>query len=140
MWKDPRLCYTLGYWWPLVDSETTRVLLIERDPEAVRRSFRRVGYNDSLARNEALTRVRHHQQQARKEVARLGIPHLQIRFEDYLSSPGTVASRLGDFFGLELTVDDLTVRPSLDHSTARGHLGTVALRAARRVTRVLSRG
>src|SRR5262249_15821969 len=31
IWKDPRLCYTLGYWWPMMNPETTGVLFQTRN-------------------------------------------------------------------------------------------------------------
>ena len=42
LWKDPRLCYTLAYWWPLLDHETTRVLLVTRNNKEIIQSFNRI--------------------------------------------------------------------------------------------------
>ena len=44
IWKDPRLCYTLGYWWQFMNPETTAVLLLRRKVEHVFQSFLRMGW------------------------------------------------------------------------------------------------
>jgi hypothetical protein len=44
MWKDPRFCYTLAYWWPLLNPDTTKVLLVTRRTQDIWRSFVRTGW------------------------------------------------------------------------------------------------
>ena len=122
VWKDPRLCYTLPVWWKLLDPETTCVLLVERDPEQVYRSFRRKGWCSGGERRQVIERALHHTQTARDTVLRLEIPHLILSYGDTLREPGRTAERIGAVCGLQLTATQLNVRPELDHSRGRSRL------------------
>lgn len=142
MWKDPRLCYTIGYWWPLVDQDTTVVLVVRRDVEAVYRSFRRQEWcgPGAEARDGVRQLIADHIQSALESVERLNIPHLVVEYEQYLITPDAVAKRIGEHCGLPLDGRDLNVRRELDHSTWRGRLGTWArLIASRLPTKHLRR-
>lgn len=144
MWKDPRLCYTLGYWWKLMKPEETGVVLIRRDPEDVFRSFRRMGWSDSDADREQVTRrIIEHQQAARRTVEALKIPHINLDYAEFKGAPEEVARRFSEFFELELTAEDLNFRPELDHSTAggrlTGHLRNLLKRLPRRPVRAVER-
>lgn len=132
MWKDPRLCYTLGYWWPLVRQDSTVVLVVRRDVEAVYRSFRRLEWCASgpEAHEEVRRRIRHHVDTALATVKRLQIPHLVVEYEEYLITPEAVAQRIGDHCGLDLSGRDLNVRRELNHASARGRVGTWVRRLA----------
>src|SRR5918999_879126 len=44
VWKDPRLCFTLPYWWRLMDAARTVVVLVRRDPIDIYWSFQRMGW------------------------------------------------------------------------------------------------
>jgi hypothetical protein len=116
-WKDPRLTYTIGYWWPLLDPADTTVVLMWRDPAAVVNSFRRM---DWPVQPDLAARVREHFDVARDALVAVGAPHLVVDYEDYLTRPAEMAAVLGRHVGLDLGVDDLNVRTELDHSRRRG--------------------
>ena len=132
LWKDPRLCFTLRYWWPLLDAATTRVLVTSRDPEAVYRSFVRLQWRDrsSEAKQDVLARIAAQQRAILETVAELGIPHLVVAYEDFLAQPVEMARRLSAFTGVALAAADLGVTPELNRSTTRGRLATVIDHAA----------
>ena len=124
MWKDPRLCYTIGYWWRLVPRDSTVVLIVRRDLEAVYHSFRRLGWCEPgpAGREAVFRRVGDHARHAIQTVQDLGAPHLVVEYEEYLITPQAVGQRIGALCGVELQADDLNVRRELDHSTPRGRL------------------
>lgn len=135
LWKDPRLCYTLGFWWPLLPAETTRVLLTRRDPEAIWRSFVRLHWREPTAeaRADVLERIEAHLRAATATIARLGIPHLELSYEDFAADPSAMARRLSDFLDLPLAPEDFGFSKKLDHSRLRGRIGTLVERAYERL-------
>lgn len=124
VWKDPRLTLTLGYWWKLMDPETTGVVFAARDEGDIFNSFLRMGWyqNDGPSRSEALRRIRQHLKAAREAIAGLQIPHITIDYWEYLEKPEDVAQRLGKFCRLRLSAEDLNVRRDLAHTSAKGRL------------------
>ena len=122
VWKDQRLCFTLPYWWKLMDPSRVGVLLIRRNPRDVHLSFQRMGW--SAGGEEELERVRRltgqHLGAAEAAIRVLRIPHIEVDYAEYSRAPREVARRIGDFFGLELTGSELNVHPELDHSRPRG--------------------
>ena len=125
MWKDPRFCYTLSYWWKLMDPAQTGVLLIRREPEAIYNSFLRRSWRkgSEADRRDVFSRVDHHIAAAERAIQEGRIPHLAVRYQDYLEKPGMVAERVGTLFGMQLSVADLNVRAELNHSSAKGRIG-----------------
>jgi len=131
MWKDPRLCYTLGYWWPLMNPATTAVLLIRRDPEEIVRSFRRLGWRTSDdCRAEVLERVQNHLAAAERAIEALAIPHLAVDYADFHSRPAETAARISAFFHVRISAQDLGFRPVLNHSRGIGWISHRAMRVA----------
>lgn len=128
VWKDPRLCYTLGYWWPLVNPETTAVLFVRRDPEETFKSFARIGWRDSsaAARDETFGRMADHIGAAEAALRDFEIPHAQIHYSDYRESPGRVAALLSELSGLTISVADLGFTEHYSSSTFRGRLRVAA--------------
>lgn len=124
MWKDPRLCYTLPYWWKLVDRDRTRVLLLRRDPGQIYHSFRRMGWRPAgrSARDDVMRRIEHHLGSAEAAIKALKIPYVRVQYMEYLQRPQAIARRLGEFFEVDLSVEDLNVRPDLNHGTLRGRI------------------
>ena len=124
VWKDPRLCYTLAYWWPLVDADNTAVLLVRRDPEETFKSFARIGWRASneAGRNETYQRMADHIAAAEEALRRRDIPYVEISYSDYRESPGRVAAILSDLSGLDVTVADLGFTDHYSSSTLRGRL------------------
>jgi hypothetical protein len=124
VWKDPRFCYTLCYWWPLVDPKATGVLLITRDPDEILRSFSRIKWRDSSSDNEdrLLRIVQCHIDAARSCIKRFDIPHIEIDYSDYANKPEEVAERISNFFEIELSPHELGYRNKYNHSSVRGYL------------------
>ena len=90
-------------------------------------------------------RVRHlteqHLRAAEAAIEAIGIPSIEVNYVDYLKAPHAVAARIGRFFDVNLSADDLNVRPDLDHSRLKGRLSTrlrsLLKRLPRRVVRQL---
>ena len=124
IWKDPRLCYTLGYWWPLLDATTSCVVLTNRDKDDIWQSFVRLGWRDESSENrvDVYNRVEDHISAAEKNIDFHSIPHIRIDYSDYRADPDDVASKIGTAFGLNLGVDDLGFRRELNHSSFRGSI------------------
>jgi hypothetical protein len=141
VWKDPRLCYTLGYWWPLVRPDRTRVLLTLRDPAAIYQSFVRVKWREPGpdARADVLARVDAHLAAARAAIARWKIPHLEVRYEDFAQDPTSTARALSSLLDLDLAPSDLGFTGRLNRSSFRGRVATALDRAYERLPRPLRR-
>jgi hypothetical protein len=135
-WKDPRLPYTLGYWWPLMNPERTVAILTRRRPEDVRESFRGMGWP---LKDDLLERVEEHFENARRVAVDLAIPHTIVHYSDYLEHPAEVARRISALVELELDVDDLNVRPELDHSHGPRNVRELARRQALKLPKPLRR-
>jgi hypothetical protein len=133
VWKDPRFCYTLAYWWPMMNPETTGVLLVRRTRDAIFRSFNRLDWSRPLARgkDDFYARVDDHIEAAMSAIRAFDIPYVEIEYDEFLEAPERVAQRLSDFFGISVTAADLNVRRELNHSYLRGRLSG-ALRMATR--------
>jgi len=124
VWKDPRFCYTLGYWWPLVNPETTGVLLLIRNPKEILRSFMRIKWRKDVAqdKDEFVRRINGHIDAARACIKRLDIPHIEIDYSDYSSRPTETAEKIGQFFSINLTANDLGYNEKYNHSGSSGYL------------------
>lgn len=102
LWEDPRLCFTLPYWWPMMDGDRTRVLLVSGElasGDAGRGSARAAKISADLAEQ--------HLAAARRAVDRLDVPHLDLGPADLEREPREAARRLGETFGLDLSSADL---------------------------------
>jgi hypothetical protein len=135
VWKDPRFCYTLAYWWPMMNPETTGVLLVRRNKAAIFRSFDRLDWSRPLAqgREDFYARADDHLGAAMDAIRTFDIPCLEVDYDEFLDAPERIARRLSDFFGIEVTAADLNVRRELNHNYLRGRLSG----ALRTLTRVL---
>lgn len=122
MWKDPRLCFALRYWWRYMDPSRTHVLLVQREPKDIYWSFVRRGWCGTRTNDRELLfqRVEQHYASALETIESLKIPYVAVNYSEYMDHPEQVASRLGAFFDLELAVQDLNVRTNLNHSHLRG--------------------
>ena len=147
VWKDPRFCYTLAYWWPMMDPRTTGVLILRRDRAAIFRSFDRLDWRRPLAqgREDFYARIDDHLAAAMDAIRTFDIPYIEIDYDEFLNAPEQVARRLSDFFGVSVTSADLNVRPELNHNYWRGRLAgvlrtvmrAVPTRAKRLVARIV---
>lgn len=120
--KDPRFCFTLGYWWPMIRSTDTGVLLLTRSPEEIHRSFLRLNWRPDLFadRSSFLQCVDQHIVSARRCLKRLDIPHIEIDYADYAEKPNATAAQISGFFDLSLTATDLGYNRKLNHSSSHG--------------------
>ena len=124
MWKDPRLCYTLAYWWKLLDPERTRIVLTQRDPEAIYQSFLRLGWREPSdeARADVLGRIDDHLAAARSAVDELEIPYMVMEYERAASDPDSLARAISSLCDLDLDGSDLGFDRRYDHSGLKGRL------------------
>lgn len=136
-WKDQRLCFTLPYWWKLMDTAQVGVLVVRRNPKDIHRSFQRMGWCSSGRSDEEHVRrlTELHIGAAERTIQTLGISSIEVEYSEFLKTPAEVASRIGDFFGLDLSAADLNVRPDLDHSGLRGRVSTRLRRLAKKLPR-----
>jgi hypothetical protein len=141
VWKDCRLCYTLRYWWPLVDADTTRVLLIKRNPEATVASFVRLGWCEAAdeARADLRRRIHDHIRQAESTVEKLGIPHLTLSYDAFRDEGPHIARQLSDFLEVPLSAPDLLFRERFDHSSVRGRVTVLLERLVTSVPKPIRR-
>lgn len=127
VWKDPRLCYTLAYWWPLVDKENTRVLLLIREPKEIYQSFTRLKWRapSSKAKKDVYLRIQSHIEAAQKAIKELNIPYIEVNYSDFKEDPVDTAKRLSVFFDFDLKTSDIPYSHKLNHSTVSGRLVTL---------------
>jgi hypothetical protein len=135
VWKDPRFCYTLAYWWPMMNPKTTGVVLVRRTKAAIYRSFDRLDWRRPIAagKDDFYARIDDHLGAAMDAIRTFDIPHLEIDYDEFLDAPERLADRISGFFGISVTAADLNARPELNHNYLRGRMsGTLRI-----VTRVL---
>lgn len=142
VWKDPRLCYTIGYWWSLVDQDNTAVMLVRRDSMEIFRSFVRIGWcEDTEADREAtFARMASHIAAAEEALRLHEIPYFDIHYSNYRNDPELVANLISEHCGLDLTVESLGFNERYSSSTVRGRLRVLAEKAVRLVPLPLRNG
>lgn len=125
VWKDPRLCYTVGYWWQLINPETTAVLLIKRDPKEIYNSFLRVKWRTLSKADKVDTyqRIADHIQFAEDTIKAKGITYLSVNYSDFTSDADAVAKKINGVFGLNLSSSDLHFDKNLNNNSIKGKLG-----------------
>lgn len=135
IWKDPRLCYTLGYWWPLLDAATTRVLLLKRDPKQIYNSFLRLKWCSMNPQDQEDTyqRVEDHMKAAEFAIQKYNIPHIVVYYDDFANNAEVTAQRISEFFGLSLQTQDLGFDKRANNSNLRGKLAILIDRIADRI-------
>ena len=123
MWKDPSICFTIGYWWKLMNPETTGVLYLRRNPIEVYQSFLRLGWSkaDKKSKQVALRRINHHMDYAEQTLKKYNIPYIAIDYSEYANAPEETAKRLGEYFDLELSASDIGFNKKYNTSGLRGH-------------------
>jgi hypothetical protein len=132
VWKDPRLCYTLGYWWPLMDQANTRVLLLKRDPRQIYTSFLRLKWRTLSTQDcdDTIQRVENHIKAAEYAIAKYNIPHIVLDYDDFARDADATAHRISEFFDLNLQTHDLGFDARANHSNFRGKLAIALDRIA----------
>ncbi|MEM7432257.1 MAG: hypothetical protein AAF351_10060 [Pseudomonadota bacterium] len=139
VWKDPRLCYTLGYWWQLVDQNTTCVLLLRRSDEEIFNSFQRIGLREGSEddRVDVEQRSWSHINSAKRAIQDFNIPHCEIDYSKFREDPHQVIEQIRSTIGLSLTLEDLGFRAEFDHSSGRGSRELRLERISRKMPRWL---
>ena len=127
IWKDPRLCYTIGYWWSYIDPDATRVLLLKRNPKEIHQSFLRVKWRTTSKQDKADTfsRVEHHINAAEHALKTLSIPHIVVDYSDFADMPDATAKKISDFFGFDLTAEEMGFSKKLNNSRLLGKISTL---------------
>ena len=129
VWKDPRLCYTLGYWWPHLEQENTRVLFLHREPSEILSSFLRVKkswyVDQSLSEADICNRIEQHLKAAKSTLEKFNIPYVNINYSDYSSDPDGVVNSVSDFFEVVLDKSDIGYNSKANHSSFRGKVSIV---------------
>jgi hypothetical protein len=127
IWKDPRLSYTLGYWWQLLDPENTCVVLTKRDPEAIYRSFLRLGWREpsNEARDDVYTRVEDHMAAATEAIRQFDIPHAVVEYERVADNSERIAEAISALCSIAVGASDLGFEQRFDHSSGRGRVTTL---------------
>jgi len=122
IWKDPRLCYTLGYWWPLLNPETTRVLFLKREPKEIYNSFIRLKWRTTSKKDktDVLTRIQDHLNATETTLKKYNIPHITIHYSDYKNQPKTTAEALNKFFNLDLSENKLGYNHKYNNHSLQG--------------------
>jgi len=106
VWKDPRLWLTVRFWYPLVDWDNVRVLLLSRDPlqswisTIQRRQIQTYSYLSTY--NQSI------QQSLREFLEQRRVRYLPVQYEDLVIRPEAELSRIGGFLGTDLTLAHLT--------------------------------
>ncbi len=126
LWKDPRFCFTLPYWWKLLDPGSVVAYLTTRNVRNAYPSFRRKGWckRGAAERRRVTDLVMQHSLAARRAVAELRAPHVTVDYSDYTREPVLVARRVSEAFEIELSVEALNFHPELNHSGLRGNIST----------------
>ena len=122
IWKDPRLCYTLGYWWPLLNAETTRVLFLKRDPNEIYNSFIRLKWRSitNADKTDVLSRIHEHLKVTEEVLKKYNIPHIVVHYSDYKTKPDVTINKLNQFFDLDLTKEDLGYEHKYNNQSFQG--------------------
>jgi len=122
VWKDPRLCYTIGYWWPLLDHSNTRVIFLKRDPKQIYSSFIRLNWRergqDGL--DDVMKRIDDHLSNAEESIIRFSIPHIEVNYSDFGVHAERISNKIGEFFEINLSSSDLGFDTKLNTSGFRG--------------------
>jgi len=105
LWKDPRLTWTIRVWAKVLDLERTAFMILTRDDLQAWISANNRRHVQSMR----FTReYKHGITSGNVEfLERHGLPYLQASFEDLLLEPEKTLARMNEFYGLELTMDDL---------------------------------
>ena len=122
LWKDPRLCYTLPYWWPLFDSDSTKVLFLKRDPKEIYNSFTRLKWRTGSTedKNDVYTRIDNHMAAVESALKTYKIPHIVINYSDYKEHDDETAKKLSRFFGVDLKKEDLGYQQKYNSYSLQG--------------------
>jgi hypothetical protein len=137
LWKDPRLCFTLAYWWRLMDPDRSIVFLTTRRVRDAYLSFRRKGWCRAgrRERHRVVRLLRQHREAAWAAVESLAIPHVAVDYAEYTQDPQALAEKLTAALGVGVATEDLNFHPELDHSGLGGRISGLIRRQLKRLPR-----
>lgn len=124
IWKDPRLCYSLGYWWPLLNADNTCVLLLKRNPLEIYNSFVRLKWrqNNKKDKLETLQRIKNHLDFAEQAIEKFNIPHICINYADFETKPVETVNAINAIFKTNIKPMDLGYNKNFNTSSFRGKI------------------
>lgn len=130
VWKDPRLCYTLPYWWSYLNKDTTRVLLLRREPEEIYQSFLGLKWRvpSEESRADVYQREIDHIDAAKAALEKFDIPFVEVNYRDFEKDPEQVLTKLNAVFDLNLQKQDLGYNNNLNHNGIRGKIRLIFVR------------
>jgi hypothetical protein len=122
VWKDPRLCFTLSYWWKLMDPDQTTVVLMLRKPANIIRSFRRAGWREDPDPDRLEACVRQHWAAARKTLRELAIPHVELWYADFDRDPVGVSASIARHCNVQIPASAINFRAIANTSSVPGRV------------------
>jgi len=95
VWKDPRLCYTISYWWELMN-DNTGVLLLKRDHDEIYNSFIRLKWREKNNESKAdvMKRIKDHISTAELALKKYNIPYISVDYSDFKNNPVDTANKI----------------------------------------------
>ena len=99
-WKDPRTCLTLSWWLEALKGKDVRIVIMNRDLEAIGRSLRKRN-NCSIERGVELAR-QYHKICAEHLSKYPHVPYTWVSFDLLIKQPGHIERRLSSFLGCDI--------------------------------------
>ncbi len=124
IWKDPRLCYTIGYWWKFFENTNTKIIFLRRDEGEIYNSFLRLNWRDSsqASKDDVLLRIEEHIEFARHSLNSLKIPNIEVWYSDFKNKPNQVSKQLEQFTGININNESMGYNKKLNTSSLRGKI------------------
>jgi hypothetical protein len=121
VWKDPRMCMTLGFWRKVLDLDSTRIILVRREPAAIYHSFVVQNWlrERPMSREEVYERIEQHVAAAREALDRHRLPFIEIWYEKLLAQPDPIVAQVNAFTRAGIRAERSNIRPDLNHSSRR---------------------
>lgn len=121
LWKDPRLWLTIRFWAGLIDLSQVRVIIVRRQQSQawvshiLRRQIQTPRYCRAYMEGIHASSIAF--------VEEFPVPYIDIVYEQILLAPEETIERIGNFLGIELSMDDL--RRSCRGQLYRKHHGAL---------------
>jgi len=100
-WKDPRTCLTLDFWLNCIGNIGCKVLVIERQCEAVVESLWKRRHRGDRERFRDLVEV--YQRRLESTLYKYNVPSLHVSFDLLCEAPDMLAKELSEFLGHSIT-------------------------------------
>jgi hypothetical protein len=105
IWKDPRLWITIGFWQSIINKNSTKIILLYRDPLSLwislqnKRqivSYSYLKYKESETRNEL-----------GNFLERQGLDYFLLCYDKLIEQPDNAISDINQYLNVSLSIDDL---------------------------------